>query len=802
MESVFIENIIDKKELVKNEVSDFNKIFLENNIKQLGEIQEFFVSKVPVMLVNGFLGTGKTSVVNYALSLLKQDVIVLKYNCFETTILDDILLAFFDEFKTLTAKGIIRPTKVKADNFTQKIEAYFSVIEKPVVIVIDSFDSVLKDNKQEILDFIFYLSGRSAVKTLFIARTFDYNDYKDKINYLQTTVLALDKPLFEKFLRSFGIKLIGPVSDELYKYSRGYFFYTLLSLKIITANNLSLIDFIQSFTKSFLSYNDFLLREAFSYVDPISGHLFRLLTIMRHPVSISLLKTMNLYNEERVNFFVENLILSADKDMIYLKDYYKEISQNSIPESVSVKLHRACADLYNTQLPLKPFERDLLISRQTMRSEIEYHSMFLPKRPFIPPVNNNAIESVEYAASSLENLQTAKLDKPETSEDKIKNISFIFDTEEDEKKIMGDIANSINKFIDYSTKTLSDEETLFSLKELLNHAKTEESRYNYNKAAAFYLRALLKKDDADFCTFLPGIYTRLAHCYTVLSDWFNALRYYDLALEFYTSAGDTEKMAAMKLEIANVFYHTFKHDKARAILNDITSMQGVSGEILMKAYLALTDFCRDDLRSAYSFCKKAEALSEFVTDKTVLAEFYFKYAVVCDDLNETELAVNFYKKCIQIEKNNPNLSAAYSNLAIIFEESDYFELAEKYYLKSLELDSEAKNYNGMYISSAKLAQLNRKKSPEKALEYYKQAVNHAVQLKEPFYQLVSLIEYGDFCVFRKEFKEGLRNYFKALPLAKTSSQENLQKIEKRILDVKIRLGEDYKQVEKELLSEK
>lgn len=803
MNRVFLDNIIDRRELLKFDSDKINKFLLENNCKQIEDIQNFLVSDTSLMLVNGFLGTGKGTVVNFACTLLKDDVIVLRYNCFETTILDDILLSFFEEFKKLTVQNLIKPPKVKVENFTQKIEAYFAVVEKPVLIILDSFESVLKDNKQDILDFIFHLSSKAAVKTIFISRVFDYSDFDGKLDYARTTVLALDKSLFEKLLRSEGVRLIGPVSDELYKYSRGYFFYTQLSLKVINAHKLSLIDFIKGFTKSFLSYNDFILREALSFVDPVSGHLFRFLTIMRHPVSVSLLKTLNLYDEEKIKFFTDNLILSEYNEMIYLQDYYKDIALNSIPDSVSVKLHKACVDLYNTQLPLKPFERDLLISRQTMRSEIEYHSMFIPKKPFIAQVNNTAMQPFEYSADTFEKVHETEPLKEETKEEKIKHISFIFETEEDEKKIMSDIAHSINKFIDYSNKTLNEEETRMTLRQMLNAAKSEEQKYNYKKAVAFYQRALLMKDDDDFYTFLPLIYTKISQSYSALSDWFNALRYYDLALEFYSSAGDIQKMAAMKLEISNIFYLTFKHDKAKILLNDILSMQGLNSELVIKAYLQLANLSHNDLKAVYSYCKKALELIDSSADKSVLAELYFKYAAACDELNETETAVKYYKNCIDIDKNNPNLSSAYANLALIFEESDYPELAVKYYTKSYELDEKDKNTNGMFMSAMKLAELNRRKAPEISYDFYKKAIFYAKELKEQFYQLSAMIDFGDFCANRKDFKEALKNYFDALYLAKSNpSSDNIPRIEKRIEDLKIRLGINFQEIEKEILNER
>lgn len=798
MNKAFADGITDRKILLKNESGLINQYLLENNINQIEGIQKFLCSTKPVLLVNGFLGTGKTKVVDHALSFLPETTVALRYNCYETSILDDILLSFFDDFKKLTLKNIIKQPKAKFDNFTQKIDAYFAAIENPVVIVLNSFESVLKDNKQEILDFLFHLAERSNIKVIIIARKIEYEDF-EKVQFEQISILALEKSIFEKLLRSEGVRLIGPVSDELYRYSRGYFFYTLLSLKVINAHKLNLVDFLKGYTKSFLSYNDFILREALSFVDPVSGHLFRFLTTMRHPVSVNLLRALNLYNEERIYSFLDNMILSQDKNMIYLQDYYKEISANSIPDTVFVKLHRACADLYNTQLPLKPFERDLLISRQTMRAEIDYHSMFIPQRPNIMPVNDMALSSVEYSAESIANLPD-KNTVPVTSEEKIKNISFIFETEEDEQKIMTEIADSINKYIDYSNKTLSDTETKLSLKDLMNSAKNEENQYNYKKAVAFYQRALLQKDDDEFYTFLPTVYTKLAENFQNLSDWFNALRYFDMALEFFTSAGDNEKINEMKLCIANIFYITFKHDKAQLLLDDVLAEKEVSNELKIKAYLLSATLKNDDIIKAYSFYKKALECVQPLTDKKLLAELYFKFALCCDDLDETESAVLYYRKCSEIEKNNPHLSSAMSNLAIIFDETGMTDLALRYYVKSLEIDEHNKNNNGIYVSSLKLAELTSRKQPEKAAEYFQKAIKSASILNEPLYKISAYLECGDFYMNHKKIKHALKFYMSANNAADVNN-ELKPKIEQRLKDLKIRLGDKYEQLEKEILNE-
>ena len=254
----------------------------------------------------------------------------------------------------------------------------------------------------------------------------------------------MEKGLFEKYLREEGFKQIGPLSDELYKYTRGYWFYTTLSLKIMQLRKLTLAEFMSGYTKSFQTFNDFIIREALSLVDPVSGHLFRFLTIMRHPVNVKLLQALHLYDADRIAFFVDNLILTREGAMLYLQDYFKVIAENSIAENIAIKIHKSCVDLYNTQLPLKPLERDLIISRQTMRREIEYHSLYIPQKPVFINKNIKQIEPeivVQQAPATIQE-----------KEEQIKNISFVFETEADEMAIMNKIASSINKFVDVSDK--------------------------------------------------------------------------------------------------------------------------------------------------------------------------------------------------------------------------------------------------------------------------------------------------------------------------------------------------------------
>lgn len=784
MEQLFINEISDKKIFLNTSGAFLNPVLAENNLNQFCQMSDFFKSDKFLLLVNGFLGTGKSSVTDYFLKFLKTEVITLKYNCYETTILEDLLLSFFERFKELAAENIIQEPKMRSENFVQKINSYFMSITSPVVIVLDSFEEVLKNNKPEILEFLKHLSQTGRVKVVIISRKFDYEDFENVFDYTKISIGALEKHLFEKYLKSSDIKLIGPVSDELYKHTRGYFLYTALAVKIIKIRGLSLYEFIGGFSKSFLSFNDFILREALALVDPVSGHLFRFLTVIRHPVSINLLKAFNLFDEFKIKVFIETMILSKDENMIYLKDYYKSIAENSIPDNVALKLHRSCVELYNTQLPLKPMERDLLISRATMRSEIEYHSMFLPKKPIIKP--KHVLEQTE--PSNIEE----PVELPQKKD--ISSISFIFESEEEEFSIMNKIADSINEFITFTDEQLKEieKENNMSILELVNRARQEENNFNFKRVVMIYQRCLMMKNDSDFQTFQPIVYTKLAGAYAKLSDWFNSLKYYEEAAKIYSSAGDILKLSEIKFEIANIYYMMFKRENAKEVLTEIISLKNLHPDSYVKSYILLADLSDDDVDKAYEFLKSALEHAEDSENESLLAELYYKFAIASDEKGETKQAVMFYKNCVEIDKEkNPFVSGAYSNLAAIYEEADAKDSAIRFYELSLAIDEENNNLNGIYLSSIKLASLNRRKNPETAFKFYNRAYETACKLNEVFYKVSSTLAFGDFYLYSKNPEQALRKYFLAKSIAEGNlSENNLKKIERRIEDLKLQLGEE------------
>ncbi len=797
MENIFIEKPIAIKDIPKE--CPVDPCLLENNEKQITQICDFLMGENKLLLLNGFRGSGKTQIVNFVTDNVAPDVLVLNYTCFETTILDDMLLSFFESFKKYTLEGKIIPPKIKVENFNQKINSYFSTVNKPILVVIDSFQSVMKENRPAIIDFIKHLSNYTNIKIVIVSKAFVSEDFAD-IQHENVTILALSQKLFEKLLKSQGIKQIGVLSNEMYKLSKGYYNTVVLAINIMMLRMLNPAKFLEQYSKSYMTFPEYVIREALELVDPVSIHLFRLLTVMRIPIHIKLLKYLHLYDEGRAEFFVRYSILTKVGECLYLKDYFRDIIENQIPDNVRIKLHSACVDLYNTQLPLKPLERDLMLSRQTMRNEIEYHSLFIPKKPLLSQVKEIEVEPM-VTQEPIQAEQTVPeplvVQEEETKEEKLNKISFIVEDE----AILDNIADSIKDFIHTSTMDNKLEQASLSmtLAQIMNAAKREEQNYNYKRVIMLYQQALTKNKDDDFYTFLPTIYIRLGKAYQNLSDWYEALECYTQAQDFYVNAANPVKVAEMKLEIANLYYVMYKHDNAKFLLSELEKTHDLPNELRIKINLSLAKLCSNS-NNEYAYYKNSLPLVEVSTDKTVVSELYYKFAVASDERDDPRTAVMYYKKCIDLDsnpKNNPCLSMALANLAELYDEAGATKHAIKYYMDSIEIDKVSKNYNGLYYSSLHLGEIFAAKNDTTAVEYMNKALEYANILNEPFYIAGASVEIGEFYLRRRKFDLAYEAFMKAYKVAEKSfTKDNLDKIYSHINDIKRRVSEEqFKQLQ-------
>ncbi len=857
MQYKFLNFFLDKKDILSQNSEMIDSVLIENNVSQLGDIYEFYKNERPILYVNGFLGTGKVQLVNYSTNFLSDDAIVLKHNCFETTILDDIFLTFFEEFKKLETQKIITPPKIKSENFNQKIHSYFSTIEKPILIILDSFESLTDENRTEIVNFILHLVSFQKVKTILIGRTFKPSFFPDNYPLDRVTTNPLDKNLFEKYLKNNKIKYSSKVLDDLYKYTRGYHFFIVLTLKIIEHKQLTPETFLENFKKSFMSFYEFLEKESMDLIPSIAVRFFWTLCLFRHGMNIQLLKQLRMYDENVITTLINNKIFTMENNQIYVQDYFKEQLDTTIPQNVALKIHQNIIDIYEAQLPLKPLERTILLSRQTMRKEIEYHKLFLPKKinpaefskanltfapTFTETQENNQIQSApqqQYAQTQptqpaiqqpqqvqqpqqqwIESNRNAPVQMPQNVNINVdlnklgfdvKDLPFKLTQQEIEmlaasvasiqeahqKELQGTNINiTQNQPLSENTQQPEQEEVPVQLKleDILNYAKDQEAQYQYAKMIELCQAALTYKDDNDYYTYLPVIYTKLGLGYQKMSDWENSLKYYELAREFYEQTLEKAKENYIKLSIANIYYETYKPDKAKALLMDIINSDGMPEILITKTYITLANIedGLSNINSAFEYYQKALSISHPSMDTETLSELYFKYALIADDKGNTPVALEYYQKCIDLGddyKLNKFLSAAYSNLATLYLEKTEKDAAAKNFIKAYEIDEKNNNFDGMYFSATKLAQIAQKTNPEKAVEYLDQAKECAAKLNDTFYMASAALAAGDFYYAQKDNEQALKEYFSAYDIAQNNfSRDNLSKIQMRIDDIKFRIG--------------
>ncbi len=803
MQYKFLNIFLDPKELLMQAKTDINPFLLENNSSQIEKIYNFFKSDINLLFVNGFSGTGKVKIINYSTAFLSSEAILLKYNCFNSTVLDDILLSFFSEFKKLSSQNIISEPQVRTENFTQKVNSYFSQIEKPFVIILDSFESVLEENRQEILDFIFHLNSMQKIKTIVIGRIFENKYFKD-IPFERVTVSALERRFFEKYLKSEKIKVSNVTLDEFYKHTRGYYFFTALSLILMKNQNLSLIEFLTKFTNSYLPFHKFLEKQALTLIPATERNLFWFLSTIRHPISIDLLKKLNFFDEEKFELLIDNLLIIRDDSQIYIRDYLKEEIGDVISSHILQRIRQYIIDLYLTQLPLKPLERNICISRQTMRKEIEYHKLFLPKKPKTIPNTAIDINYLSYATifdvdvkSKADEVQEEKQKKtvyPQSEFPQKRNIKINPENlpyQQNEKK--SDLAD-FNNEIPHTIKNLT-------LKEIIEEAKEAELDYDYLNAVDLYQKALLLKDDKHYQSYLSLIHTKIAYAYKKMSDYENALKYYELARQIYENTNDFVKVNYIKFNIAKIFYETYKIDNAKEILLTITKSEDTPEILALKCFLLLANIEEglSKLQNAFEYYKCAIAHSKEVTNIEVLSELYFKYALIMDDKNDTKTAIEFYTKCINLSDDlniNKFLSPTYSNIATLYLEKNDIENAVKNYIKAYEIDKQGNNVEGLYYSSSKLASVLQRKQPQEAIKYFNTALDCATLMNDVFYIVSASLAIGDYYYDRKQNEIALKYYIQALDLAQNDfSVDNINKINIRINDIKFRMGvENFEKV--------
>ena len=253
----FLDSSIDFNDIILPNSDKIHPLLLKNNEVEIKKALGFLASEERFLYVHGFLGTGKRQFINYVTDFLQKDVIKLEYYCKQSTVCDDILLYFIDIIeKTALSKAVNLNAKVTT--LAVKFQTYISSIKKPFVIILHSYDDVLEENSNLISKCLQDALEGNNTKIILSTRALVQGILGDIKFDKKVFLKAFSKDLFKEFLTMNQITCTDTTLEDFYKYTRGYYYYTALSVKIIQAMKISLNEFLEKFAMSGMSFDSYL----------------------------------------------------------------------------------------------------------------------------------------------------------------------------------------------------------------------------------------------------------------------------------------------------------------------------------------------------------------------------------------------------------------------------------------------------------------------------------------------------------------------------------------------------------------
>lgn len=745
----YLNSSIDTDNIVLPPSDKINTSLQKNNYAEIVKGINFLASDDVLLHVHGFMGTGKRQFINYISEFADTDVIKLEYYCRTSTVSDDILLNFIDKIEQSAMKG--STINIKIMTLDVKFQQYISTIKSPFLIILHSIDYILPENAAHIRECLEKVVRNSNVKVIVSTKAM----MSDVLGTLRSDkkifLKAFTNEIFKEFVESNGLTCSDTTLDDFYKYTRGYYYYTALTIKLMQAEKVSLNEFLESFAKSGSSFDNYLSNEYIKMLPTVIKNFFWFLKSIRHGLSFNALAVFDLYDEFSIEYLKTNLMVFQVDETLYVQDYFIQNYEIKIPKKTQIKLHKYIISIYEKELKEPIVSRSILISRQAFRAEIDYH--------------NKCISDIENGVE--ENLKTIQSDAVE-----------VLKPENAEK---------------------NSEETISDLEQKIIKAREYSKQKDYTSAIEAFLN-IVESENTDLHT-LAEIRLELARLYKSINEYKKSEHYYKTVEKYYTSVNENINLNYLYYELTDLYSQSYKTERAINTIKKVIYSVDTPQSLMVAACTLLGNIYSDTNNSedAYKYYQKAlESLDEN-TEQETLAELYFKYALANDERGDLKMAYIYYKRCIDIPGDNPYASISFSNMGSCYYENNDTENARTCFEKAYELDKKSNNYDGIYYNASMLAKIYIENSPKIALKYLIEAKQSAEFINEEFYIMESSVALGDYYYDRKSTVENaLEEYFNAYKVAKhIGKSADISKIRERLNDMRIRCGEEkYKEIEK------
>ena len=335
--------------------------------------------------------------------------------------------------------------------------------------------------------------------------------------------------------------------------------------------------------------------------------------------------------------------------------------------------------------------------------------------------------------------------------------------------------------------------------ELINTARDYTRNYKYKDAINELSRAV----DVDYDNeFKVELFILIAKNYEFINEYIIAQKYYQEALSRAKEIGDN-RVCEIEYFIAQTNKNLYKTNLAKEQLRAIVLNQTNSAK-----YRAMASIELGELEEASSNLNEAikcyETALEFTLgkNKELTCKSYYRLAVLYDENQNLEKAIFYYRKnyTTSSERNeNRYYSISLTNLALIYIEQGKYREAGEFLKLALNYDSENNDLENMYFSQKELAKLYSKFDPTSAKGYFRLALDTAQKLNDNFKIALIYFEAGEFYYDLGDDKKALKSFFDSKQaLGENSQDENIERINSRIQDIKMRLDEsDFNSIAKD-----
>lgn len=834
------------KGAIDEEISPQVEEILAHDFETFTKLVNFVNSNASLFVLHGFMGSGKSTMVDFLPKITNDDVLCFRINCFESTNLDDVLLSIHTDFVNYHNQRKITLPKVDSTGFTDRINAYLKSINMPMLFIFDSVNAQKFPLHVEISNFIKHISQIERVKIVVASRNLADSDLSGENNQNYAIIKLCGKEEFIEILNKNDITSDEETYNNAFEATKGHFLYISLLINVIKLLNLNLKSVYNDYSKKKKTIFDFLISKVLTLIPERFFKTLWFLALIRSGVSENFLIKQKLSTPDELAYLEERMLLCREGINIYLKDYVKSTVIETINPQTFKDIHTYLAELYESQLPKKPSERDLIISRSTMRREAAYHKEQAAQTIETNTQPQTKQKSLDYNYLSYSNSikrdwnfsessvgsnqqQQKRFVKPAprglttriNNNLKAKN----FELSNEELKLL----NQLNLKVPNAELIRDDRETPqydfnprnqlrknqfqnqqkppqnnFQLEEpaqptetlvsVMNEASLAEQEFDFERALKIYNKAYSMTEAAGYDEAKPIIMMQTAFCHRKMQNNDEALKCFEIAYKLYCNTNPQNANKAL-FNMAEIYTETYNHNKAKEMYEAILhSNQKTDLAFNARVLLNLAEIESNNLNIERASVYYNEALSYALNlnDKKLICETCFKFGLAYDDAGSVEKAFKMYSQCIQTSTDyevNSYISSAYSNIAGIFEEQNLTDKAAKYYELSVKIDEQHENWDGLYFAYSKLATIYQAKSLTFALDYSFKALDAAKKLNDNVYTASTYIQIGDYYYQSNQTKDALKSYLlaKAL-LLKQPNPENVRKIDVRINDMKTKLG--------------